>query len=99
MNAVSDNNGDCFFAEEPEFLEQSKEKVSEQLFSTIFRIAVQGNTAYRTQYLTSELINSISKISASPYNQLVPLSNKGYDYHQHLPSRKSHTSLFKHFHP
>lgn len=84
LNAVTDSQGESFFIDSPEFLEQSIEKVSTQLFSTVFRIAVQGNTEHRTKYLASELIQSVSRISASSHNQLIPLSNKDYDYQQHV---------------
>lgn len=84
VNAVTDSKGESFFMDSPEFLDQSIEKVSAQLFSTVFRIAVQGNTEPRTQYFASELIGSVSGISTSSHNQLIPLSNKDYEYEQHV---------------
>lgn len=61
----------------------AKAKISTPLFSVVMRIATQGNTDSRSQYLAQELARSISTVSSSEYNKLIPLSNKGYKYNFH----------------
>ena len=47
------------------------------------RIGAQGNNNDRSQYLVQELTRSISAVSSSEYNKLIPLSNVGYNYEFH----------------
>ena len=47
------------------------------------RIATQGKNDCRSQYLAQEFARSISAVSSSKYNKLIPLSNKGYAYDFH----------------
>jgi len=82
--SVSDGSGGSFFADSPEMVSLAQEKVSSPLFSVIMRIATQGINNERSRYLASELSRSISTVSNSPFNKLIPLSNEGYDYEQHL---------------
>jgi len=82
--SVSDGRGGSFFIDSPEMLVCAKDKISAPLFSCILRIATQGITDARSQYLASELAQSITSVSASAYNKLIPLSNEGYDYNDHL---------------
>lgn len=81
--AVSDGVGGSFFSDAPEMVHCAKEKTSSPLFSVVMRIATQGNSNIRSQYLAQELSRSISTISRSAYNRLIPLSNEGYNYDFH----------------
>ena len=82
--AVSDGRGDGFFENSPEMLICGKEKTSSPLFAVVLRTVVQGHSKKRSQYLTSQMAQSISSISRSEYNSLIPLSNEGYKYKDHL---------------
>lgn len=82
--SVSDGYGGSFFADAPEMPNCAKEKIVNPLFSVVMRIAAQGNNDYRSQYLAQELARSISVISTSQYNKLIPLSNEGYGYDFHF---------------
>lgn len=81
--AVSDGAGGSFFSDAPEMPQCAKNKISNPLFSVVMRIATQGNDNYRSQYLAQELARSITAVSSSEYNKLIPLSNEGYDYDFH----------------
>ncbi|NVK52476.1 MAG: ATP-binding protein [Flavobacteriaceae bacterium] len=81
--AVSDGVGGSFFSDAPEMPHCAKEKISSPLFSVVMRIATQGNSNIRSQYLAQELSRSISTISRSAHNKLIPLSNEGYNYDFH----------------
>ena len=84
LYSVSDGCGGSFFADSPEMLPCSKDKISAPLFSVVMRIGTQGNTDERSRFLASELSRSISSVSTSSYNKLIPLSNDGYNYEDHL---------------
>ncbi|WP_323787702.1 type IV secretory system conjugative DNA transfer family protein [Psychroserpens sp.] len=84
MYSVSDGYGGSFFEAHPEFITATTEKISNSLFSAVVRIAVQGKQEEHSRYLASELSKSISSISCSTYNMLIPLSNEGYEYDDHL---------------
>lgn len=81
--SVSDGAGGSFFSDAPEMLKCAQDKISNPLFSVIMRIATQGKSDIRSQYLAQELTRSISAVSSSGYNKLIPLSNEGYKYDFH----------------
>lgn len=83
MYAVSDGKGGSFFDDVPDMPKYAKEKVAHPLFSVVMRIATQGESNLRSQYLAQELVRSISAVSQSEHNKLIPLSNEGYDYDFH----------------
>jgi len=82
--SVSDGQGGSFFSDAPEMLKCAEEKVSSPLFSCVLRIATQSNSEERSQYLATELARNIGSVSSSGYNRLIPLSNEGYEYSDHL---------------
>jgi len=81
--AVSDGFGGSFFANAPEMVNCAKEKVSQPLFSVVMRVATQSYSKQRTEYLAKNLSQSITTISTSEHNKLIPLSNDGYKYDFH----------------
>lgn len=82
--AVSDGAGGSFFTDAPEMPICAKIKIANPLFSVVMRIATQGETNNRSQYLAQELARSITSVSSSEYNKLIPLSNEGYNYDFHV---------------
>lgn len=84
LYAVSDGVGGSFFADCPEMLSCTQTKVSSPLFSAVIRTVTQGNSDERSAYLMTELARSIARISNSEFNRLIPLSNEGYSYDNHL---------------
>lgn len=82
--ASGDGKGGSFFESYPDFIKGVKTKVSSPLFATIMRIAVQGKNEDTSRYIASELARNISSVSSSEYNRLIPLSNEGYDFDEHL---------------
>jgi DNA helicase HerA-like ATPase len=81
--SVSDGSGGSFFTDAPEMPSCAKDKVANPLFSVVMRIATQGKDDNASQYLARELARSITALSTSEYNKLIPLSNEGYDYDFH----------------
>ena len=84
INSVSDGTGGGFFSDSPEMLSCAVNKVSAPLFSSVVRIGTQGNSDERSKYLAMELARSITTISRSEHNCLIPLSNEGYEYENHI---------------
>lgn len=84
VRASSDGQGGSFFEEYPEFISEAKEKISCPLFSVVMRIGAQGHSEEHSRYIAQELSRSITSISRSEHNQLIPLSNEGYSYEDHL---------------
>ena len=83
MYAVGDGTGGSFFTNAPEMPKCAEEKIANPLFSVVMRIASQGLNNMRSEYLMKELARSITSVSTSRYNKLIPLSNEGYDYGFH----------------
>ena len=84
LYASSDGKGGSFFEGYPNFINGVQEKISSPLFGVIMRIAVQGSNEHTSRYLVSELARNIKTVSTSEYNCLIPLSNEGYVYEEHL---------------
>jgi DNA helicase HerA-like ATPase len=82
--SVSDGSGGSFFSDSPEMITCAKEKVSFPLYGVIIRIATQGINNDHSGYLAEGLSNTITNASKSQFNHLIPLSNEGYVYGQHL---------------
>jgi hypothetical protein len=92
IHSVSDGGGGSFFPDNPEMVEGAKSKISAPLFSCVMRIATQGTSANHSEYLAKELIAAICFQSDSGINNLIPLSNEGYEYNQHLKNIYYRTS-------
>lgn len=91
--AVSDGMGGSFLADVPELVNACDVKTSSPLLSVGIRLAVIGNSQEHTAYLGQEAITSIVSATASEYNNLIPLSNSGYSYDEHVMNllfRSSH---------
>ena len=92
MRLVSDGMGGSFFIDAPETLNYAKEKVGNPLMAVIIRLATQGYSDYRTKQLLVESAQSITTMSQSQCNRLIPLSNEGYGYDSHLANLFNRTS-------
>lgn len=82
--AVSDGMGGSFLADVPELVSGCDIKRASSLLSVGIRLAVQGATQERSEYLLEQGILAITKHTESEYNQLIPLSNQEYDYNAHV---------------
>lgn len=82
--ASSDGQGGSFFPDFPELITGAIEKTSSPLLSTIIRVAIQGNSRNKTEYLAKECITNICSSTEGSFNRLIPLSNEGYEYNTHV---------------
>jgi len=80
--------GEPFFKDSPEMLLCAKEKTSTPLTGAVIRIVVESNNLRNSESLMFELIQNIQSSTKSNYNSLIPLSNDGYQYIDHLENLK-----------
>ena len=76
LKSVSDGQGGSFFVDAPDMPSFAKEKVSNSLFSVVMRVAAQGINNARSEYLATQLIQSISNVSSSCCNKLLSRSGR-----------------------
>jgi hypothetical protein len=83
MRAVTDDAGDSFFVDDPDFVKLAAEKVSAPLFATVIRVAAQSPKAARAWRVAQGMGKSLRQFADAASNELIPLSNDGYDEGQH----------------
>jgi hypothetical protein len=83
LRSVTDWQGRSFFADSPEMLPLAKEKVQRPLFAAAIRVAGQSPKVNRAWEIAGALAGGLSQLSNPPSNELIPLSNEGYDDYLH----------------
>jgi len=84
MRAVIDDNGDSFFADAPEMVSLTKDKLKDPLFAVVARIAGQSATEKRALQIFKSIAGCFSVFADPQSNELIPLSNDDYDDDQHI---------------
>lgn len=97
--ATTSHGGNSVFADAPQMADQLKQKISQPLFATVLRIGVMTSNYERSwdlaRRLGTALISIFATSSNTGWNELIPLSNDGYDEFSHeedLLRRQSHRS-------
>jgi hypothetical protein len=93
MRAVIDDNGDSFFADAPEMVPLTKDKLKDPLFAVVARIAGQCATEERSWHIYKSLAGCFSVFADPQSNEFIPLKNDDYDDDQHIQDvilRQSH---------
>lgn len=80
----TDGQGGSFFENVPELPKLAQEKVSSPLYGVVVRVMGQGVTKERSNAIADNLADAICKVSKSSHNELVPLSNRYYEYDNHV---------------
>ena len=78
LRAVTDGDGDCFFADAPEILSQAAEKLAHPFFAAVVRVAARCPDRARTWSVVRALGGSLGQFSNPGGNELIPLSNDDY---------------------
>lgn len=78
LRAVSDNAGGAFFANAPDMLPATKEKVSAPLCAVCIRAIGQSESRKRSRSICVEIAQALMHASTSKHNSLAPLSAQGY---------------------
>ncbi len=81
--AVVDADGTPFFADAPEMVPLTKEKISSPLYAVIIRIAVVAEDYDRRLQLARTIGGTLAQFDDPRSNNLMPLDNDGYDAHDH----------------
>lgn len=75
LRAVTDDFGEPFFADAPEFTTVAAEKVQESLFACVIRVLVSAETESRAWDLAAAVTTSLAAFSSPTGNQLIPLAH------------------------
>jgi len=73
--AVTDANGDDFFADAPDMLPLAKEKISQPLFATVVRTVGQAHSTSRACAISQHIAQSLIPLQRAGSNTLIPLSD------------------------
>ncbi|MEK7630501.1 MAG: type IV secretion system DNA-binding domain-containing protein [Patescibacteria group bacterium] len=95
LRAVTDGDGDSFFADAPEILSQAAEKIAHPFFAAVVRVAARCPDRERAWSLVRTLGGSLGQFANPGGNELIPLSNDDYpdDLHEEdLLARRTHRS-------
>ena len=92
MRAVTDGNGDAFFANAPELVSLARQKVAQPLFAAVVRIAGRAATDRRAWEIARNIGASLSQFSDPPGNEFIPLVNDGYPENRHAADFVERTS-------
>jgi excisionase family DNA binding protein len=95
MRSVVNCEGNSFFANAPEMVGLAKEKVSKPLFAAVIRVIAQSPWTHRAWEIARTLGTGLKQLANPNSNELVPLTNEGYDDSVHISDvllRQSHRS-------
>lgn len=83
IRSVTDEQGGSFFADAPEMVRLAREKVEKPLFAAVIRVAGQSTSSSRAWEIARALAGGLTLLSNPQSNELIPLSNDGYDDAMH----------------
>ena len=77
--ATLDMDGKSVFPDAPELAHSLKEKTSHPLYATLIRVAVKSYNSERVWQIAKRLGGSLAPLNNAADNELIPLTNDGYD--------------------
>ena len=83
LRAVTDNEGDSFFANRPEMLPATKQKLSRPLFAAVIRLAAKSDDIDRAWQIIQDMAGALSAAIHHGGNELIPLKNDDYPLPDH----------------
>lgn len=95
IRAVTDQQGGSFFADAPELVSLSRQKISKPFVASVVRIAANSASRQRSWQLVKSLGGSLVQFGSPASNELLALANHGYEDIDHeidLLTRQSHRS-------
>lgn len=95
LRAVTDYEGKPFFADAPELVAQTREKIGAPLYAAVIRVAAQGKTHARAWKIAKNVGGAFAQFAAPTTNALIALTNDGYADEDHvadLLERTTHRS-------
>ena len=88
MRSVTDSAGGSFFADDPDMVKFTKEKVSQPLFAVCIRVVGQAPNIQRATTIAETVGIALQKSTHSQSNALIPLSYA--EYVDDVAARNSH---------
>ena len=83
LRAVTDNEGDSFFANRPEIFPATKQKLIRPLFAVVIRLAAKSGDADRAWQIIRDMAAALDAIVQRGGNELIPLKNDDYPLSEH----------------
>lgn len=93
MDSVTDGDGKPFFDNAPEMVGLARQKIRSPLFAAVIRVAARSPDEDRAWKIAKGLGGGLAHLNNPTVNELLPLSNDGYDSFEHsldLIFRQSH---------
>jgi len=84
LRAVTDGNGDSFFIDDPDMVSHAGRKIARPLFASVVRVAAHSPTSEGAWSLAHALAQSLRQFDDPSSNELIALSNDGYDEQSHV---------------
>jgi hypothetical protein len=84
MRSVTDLDGKAFFADAPETVTLAKHKINSPLFAAVMRVATTSGEQGRGWQIARKLGGALAQFASPGSNELIPLSNDGYNRQDHL---------------
>lgn len=78
MDSVRFFDGTPFFSNAPEMIPMAKQKIADQLFSAVIRVAAKSDSYDRSLDILGGVSAAFSQLANPGGNELIPLSNDGY---------------------
>lgn len=90
MEAVRFSDGKPVLADAPEMIPHTKQKISSPLYAAVIRVAAKACDKERIWQIVRGVAAGMSQLSTPTSNELIPLSNEGYDpeYHEQALLRR-----------
>jgi excisionase family DNA binding protein len=83
IRSVTDWEGKPFFVNAPEMDSLAKQKTSKPLYAVVIRAAAQSPVVGRGWRIAQGLGGALTQFTNPMSNELIPLTNDGYDEHAH----------------
>lgn len=84
LRSVSDGAGGSFFFDDPEMLTLAREKIGRPLFAVVVRLIAGAQSSNRTWEIARALTGGLEQVADTQSNELIPLTNEGYDDDAHI---------------
>jgi len=79
IRSVTDWQGHSFFADNPDMVGLAREKIERPLFAVVIRVVGQSSSDARAWEIARALSGGLATLASPQSNELIPLSNDGYD--------------------
>lgn len=84
IRAVTDDAGECFFADDAEMVRLSRDKITRPLFAAVVRVAARSADRGRARQIAERLSGAIKQCGEPLSNEIVPLESADYEEGVHI---------------